>query len=130
MSAGAALNEVRRVSGRMRSASRWAGWYYLIVGVATIAFFGVIAAENGSVTLAMWGLAAFTVVTIVFMLTRRVQVNEVMGAQHPLSIAYIILMVVAFFAVDGLSDHSAAIAVIGIAPAVPCFIGAWRLLRR
>jgi hypothetical protein len=115
----------------MRAASRWVGWLYVACGLTTLGMFAVVGLTDLTVGDAMAGMGVLAAVTVAVILSKRIQLREATDPGHPLAVAYTILMMAGFVLVEDVAAPDAVWPVfVGLAPAVPCFIGAFRLLRR
>lgn len=126
----AALEEIDRMDDRVHAASaRWEGGWLVIIGIATITLYLVIA--FGELHTAMWVWLGFSVLVVLFARSRGVEVGRVLDLRQPVGAAYVVLTPVAFVIVDilpaGLGPWPG---LIGLLPAAPCFYGAWQLFRR
>jgi hypothetical protein len=129
----AALAELDRVGQAVRLRSRWYGWFLLALGAGTIAYYAAAAVVDREVTT----LVLLSAGWIVFMLA----LNGWAGRQpvfwrglhhlrRPLLAVYFTLVGATVLAGATLLDDQPGRWALGVIPALPCFAGAWLVLRR
>lgn len=129
----AALDELDRVGRAVRLRSRWYGWFLLALGAGTFAYYV-------AVDLAGRGLAAVALLAlgwVVFMLAlngwadrQPVLWRGLRRLRLPLLVVYFALIGLTVLASATLLDGAPGRWALGIVPALPCFAGAWLVLRR
>lgn len=135
MKAQAALDQARRVENTIRRRARWHGWVWLTIGVITPGF--LIGANVNAVPGAVqfWTAIGFMTVAGVLALwetKRGVWGREAVEVDRPATWAYMIAIVAFAIPTIVLDPVTPPIWLIGLAlvPSAPCFIAAWRILRR
>jgi hypothetical protein len=129
----AALAELDRVGRAVRLRSRWYGWFLAALGAGTIAYYAAVAAAGDG--LATIGLLALGWTTFMVTLTAWADRQPVLwrGLRHlrrPLLGVYFALVGATVLASVTLLHDQAGRGALGIIPALPCFAGAWMVLRR
>lgn len=128
-----ALNEAERVAARVRAAARWHGWMWLTIALLTPVFlYGTLGAGLPRAW-QFWYALFFGVVGAVLTIweARRGVIGQPSArVDRPATIAYVIAMVAAALLI-GLTEPAGAAwsAPVALAPAVPCLLAAWRVLR-
>lgn len=129
----AALAELDRVSRAVQLRSRWYGWFLLALGAGTIAYYAAV--EVAGTGLATIGLLALGWTAFMATLNAWADRQPVLwrGLRHlrrPLLGVYFALVGATVLASVTLLDDQAGRGALGIIPALPCFAGAWLVLRR
>lgn len=135
MSPDQALSEIDRVDRRVRHSSRGAGWYFVITGLATIAYWPAMFLGDDPVPdVAAVGWVVLTVVSTVYWVRRRVHNPLVRRLNGPITGAYVVTMLAAFaFCVFVMPERPApgwvaALVIVSVVAALPLLYAGWRVL--
>lgn len=128
-----AIEEIEEADEEARSSGAWIGWLWLVLGVATTIFLVIIGstADSGLALAAALGFAGLTLaMTLYFELP---SVVDSVGAklEQPVTRAFFIAVAVAvLIIVTGVLPEGFSIwlLLVALLPAVPCLIGAYRVL--
>ncbi len=131
LSPQAAAAEIDRMSQRVRKGGRWQGWMWLIIGVATFAFYA--GTGTGDPVLADVIAPSFLLIGLCLGLyaARQHVVDEVGGRiEQPVSTAYVTAVVVGVvLKLTVIPDRlTAGLVIVGVLVAFPPLVGAWRVL--
>ena len=126
-----ALDHINRAEELVRSGHRWRAKLFAGVGVWTVAYFAVMGGfdypQSGLVNTVMLVIPVFVVLIVGRVLEkhRAVQSRRVVRWEGLLFCVYMGLYLMAFVLALHLPNGFPT-ALVGVIPAVPCFIGAWR----
>ncbi|AHH99139.1 hypothetical protein GCM10010174_49010 [Kutzneria viridogrisea] len=127
-----ALTEIDRVNARARQAARWTGWLWIAAAATVFAFY----LGTGSGIETVVGIAAplpLVVTPALYLLEARRRVIGRVAARIERPVATAFVGVVVIGTVVKLTVLPAGLTVwlvvFGLAMALPCLVGAWRVLR-
>lgn len=125
--------EIDRMSRRVSAGGRWQGWMWLLIGLATFAFF-VGTGSGSSVVVDVVGLAFPVLGIAVGVYASRQHVVDRLGGRIERSVtsAYVTtvtLGVVVKLTVIPSDRVTAGLVIVGAITALPALAGAWRVLR-
>jgi len=129
----AALDELDRVGQAVRLRSRWYGWFLLVLGAGTIAYYaavGLVDREFVVLSLLAVGWIAFILALNAWADRQPVLRRGLRRLWRPLLAVYFALAGATVLAGTTLLDDQPGRWALGIIPALPCFAGAWLVLRR
>lgn len=129
-----AAADIERVERKVRSSRRWTVAGVVLLGVATIAYFAVLGATaHKSTGAVLVGLVAFP--SLLFGVLRAMRNRrppaagrQLLHLERTFGAAYVLLLIPAGIAAVLLPRPLPA-ALMGVVPAIPCLIGAWRAAR-
>ena len=128
-----AVDEVEEVDEELRASGLWIGWLWLVLGVATTVFLLVFGSGSDS-GFALAVALAFAGISLALALWAELpSVTDSVGAklERPVTRAYFVAAVIAVVVIllDVLPEgFSAGLLLIALLPAIPCLIGAYRVL--
>jgi hypothetical protein len=129
----AALAELDRVGRVVRLRSRWYGWFLAALGAGTIAYYAAVeVAGSGLATVGLLALGwtAFVVTLNAWADRQPVLRRGLRHLRRPLLGVYFALVGATVLASVTLLRDETGRAALGVIPALPCFAGAWLVLRR
>jgi hypothetical protein len=129
----AALAELDRVGRAVRLRSRWYGWFLAALGAGTIAYYAAVeVAGSGLATVGLLALGwtAFVVTLNAWADRQPVLWRGLRHLRRPLLGVYFALVGATVLASVTLLRDETGRAALGVIPALPCFAGAWLVLRR
>lgn len=132
-SPAAALHSAHNVDARARRSARWPAWVWLAMGVAMpLHLIGSdLASGDWFEAVVVWVVPVVVLVGIVYSALQRVESRLMHRLLWPVTwtfVALVLLDILARLTVLS-SGPTAALVVLGLLPAAPCFYGAWRVLR-
>lgn len=130
-----ALDQARRVEGLVRRQGRWNGWAWLTIGVATPVFLITTTTEAIPGPAQLWIAIGFMTLAggLAILETRRgVWGREASRADRPMTTVYVVTMVAVamLLLIFDPWELPGWFVFAALVPSVPCFIAAWRILKR